>query len=212
MDLTFGEKLKKLREEAGLTKQKITQLLNIPLKYLELLEQGEFEKMPGQVYIRGILKKYAKYLEVGEDILLADFDQETKAAKRSSDIGYQSLPSLKLRRFIVTPKLLGMVLGGLILVLVVSYLLYQLNFLVKPPKLIIYEPAGNIFIEQNLTVIKGQTEPGSKLTINGQQINIDKDGNFEQRIDLNQGLNSIKIQSTTRFEKSTSVTREILVR
>jgi len=50
------------------------------------------------------------------------------------------------------------------------------------------------------------------LTINGQPIYINEDGSFSQVINLNQGMNIIKIEATNRFEKSRSETRQILVK
>jgi hypothetical protein len=61
-------------------------------------------------------------------------------------------------------------------------------------------------------LFKGQAEPGVKLTINGQQSYIDKDGNFEQSISLFQGLNIIKVEAVNRFNKSSSQLRRIMLK
>jgi hypothetical protein len=83
----------------------------------------------------------------------------------------------------------------------------------SPPSLVLREPAQNDFVtEESLMIFKGQTEPGAKLTINGQQGYIDKDGNFEQTIGLVQGLNTISIEATNRFGKSSVEVRRIMLK
>jgi hypothetical protein len=113
---------------------------------------------------------------------------------------------------VITPKTLAWLVGTIAMVLVVGYLIYQLHFLISPPSLVIFEPAADVIVVSPEVFIKGQTEPGAKLTINNQLTNIDKDGNFEQAVNLNQGLNVVKIEATNRFRKSSSVVRQIMLK
>jgi len=209
---TFGEKLKKMREEAGLTIEKAIQLLNIQAKFLEQLERNEIEKLPADVYIRGFLKKYAKLLAIKPEVLLAEYEREVKISEHLSKNTHQSLPVLQSRRFFVTPKTIGVLAAIAAVIFVVGYLFYQLNFLMRAPKLAIYEPANDLTMEQSAITVTGQSEPGVKLTINGQEVYIDKDGGFSQEINLNQGLNLIVISAVNRFGKSSSETRKVLVK
>ncbi|TSC53904.1 MAG: cytoskeleton protein RodZ [Parcubacteria group bacterium LiPW_39] len=210
---SFGERIKKAREEADLTKEKVGQLLNIRVGYLEKLESGEFEKLPADVYTRGVLRKYAKILGTEPETLLAEYEKEIKIIRHLNKTKqHQSLPSLRSSRFIITPRTFSFLFLTLIFLLVAGYLFYQLYFLISPPALVIFEPAGDLVIQNTAITIKGKTEPGARLTINGQQIYIDKDGGFEQAVNLNQGLNSIKIEAMNRFEKTSSVVRQVMVR
>lgn len=210
---SFGEKLKNARKEAGLTKEKVAQLLNLPIKYLERLESGEMEKMPADVFTKGFLRKYAKLLEIDGEALAADYEKESRIVKHLRSQEHQALPVLRTRKFVITPKTLGYLAGAAILFLVVGYFFYQLHFLVSPPDLTVSEPSRTDFISADSEILfKGQTEPGAKLTINGQQSYIDKDGNFEQAVNLIQGLNVIKVEATNRFGKSSSETRRIMLK
>ncbi|HCX27977.1 MAG TPA: hypothetical protein DHI91_02450, partial [Candidatus Portnoybacteria bacterium] len=125
---------------------------------------------------------------------------------------HQALPYLRGRRFIITPRFFTAVLGLFILLVVGGYLFYQLHFLISPPRLSIFEPAEDLTTDQASLIIKGQAERGAQLTINGQVTYIDKDGNFEQPVNLIQGINSIKIEAANRFGKSRSVVRQIMLR
>ncbi len=209
---TFSEKLKKAREGAGLTKQKVAQLLNIQIKYLDWLEEGQIEKLPAEVYARGFLRKYAKILSVDPAALIDEYEREIKIIQPAAKKEYRSLPKLRERWFAITPKFLSLVLGVLVLVLAATYLLYQLNILISPPKLTVDEPASDLVTDKTVVIIKGKTEPGARLTINGQETYINKDGNFEQEINLSQGLNLINIEAANRFEKKSSIIKKVLVK
>lgn len=196
-----------------MTKEKVAQLLNLPIKYLERLEAGEIEKLPADVYSKGFLRKYAKLLEIDAKTLVAEYEKESRIASHLKSQAYQSLPILRSRRFVITPKTLSWGLGLIILFLVAGYFFYQLHFLLSPPSLRVLEPASADFITNSAFVfLKGQTEPGVKLTINGQQSYIDKDGNFEQAINLVRGLNVIKIEATNRFGKSSFEVKRIMLK
>ena len=210
---SFGEKLKKAREEAGLTKEKVSQLLSFPMRYLEWLEAGEIEKLPADVYSRGFLRKYAKILEIDSETLIFEYEKESRIAEHLKFQKHQFLPVLRSRRFVITPKTLSWLVGGLILFLIIGYFFYQLHFLLNPPNLNLFEPSSADFVAGASPVLfKGQTEPGAKLTINGQQLYIDKDGNFEQTINIVKGLNIIRVETTNRFGKSRSEVRRIMLK
>ena len=210
---SFGDQLKKAREEAGLTREKVSQLLSFPVRYLEWLEAGELEELPADVYSRGFLRKYAKILAIDSEALVVEYEKESRIAEHLKFQKHQFLPVLKYRRFIITPKTLGWLAGGVILFLIIGYFFYQLHFLLSPPSLNLFEPAEIDFVaSNNFILFKGKTEPGIKLTINGQQSYIDKDGNFEQTISMVQGLNIIKVEATNRFGKSSSEVRRIMLK
>ena len=209
----FGEKLKKMRENLGMGLEKAAQLLNTQVKYLEKLEQGEMETLPAEVYMKGLLRRYAKILEVDEAALLVEYGKELNIARYLSKAAvHRSLPSLRSPRLIITPKTMSLIFGGLLFFFVIGYLVYQLNFLISPPKLILEQPAGDLATNEKTLEIIGQTDSGSRLTINGQEVYIDKDGRFRQMVNLNEGLNSLKIEVANRFNKSQSILRQIMVR
>ncbi len=210
---SFGGKLKKAREEAGLTKEKVVQLLNWPGRYLERLERGEIDKLPPDVYSKGFLRKYAALLGLPEEALVAEYEKEAKIVRHLHSQTHQSLPQLAVRRLVITPQTLGWLGGAIVAFFVLGYLGYQLHFLVSPPALTVSEPAAaELTVESAPILLKGQTEPGSKLTINGQLTYIDKDGNFEQSVNLDKGLNVIKIEATNRFGKSSVETRQVMLK
>jgi len=209
----FSEKLKKAREEAGLSKEKVCQMTGFQLRHLEELESSDFEKMPADVYSKGFLRKYAKILDIDPDILVLEYEKEIKIVrhlnKKNSE--HQSLPVLSQARFVITPKTLGLAVGAVIFLFIAGYLGYQLHFLISPPSLSISEPVSDVITQSLVITVRGETEPTAKLLINGQIAYLEKDGSFSQEVTLNQGLNIIKVEAINRFEKKNSIVRQVVL-
>jgi transcriptional regulator with XRE-family HTH domain len=58
----IGRRLKAKREELGLTLEQVQAETKIRRRYLEALEAGKAEPIPGEVYVRGFLRFYANFL------------------------------------------------------------------------------------------------------------------------------------------------------
>lgn len=56
--------LKQIRLDSGKTLNQVSSDLKIRKKYLVALEEGDFDILPGEVYVRGYLKLYLDYLNV----------------------------------------------------------------------------------------------------------------------------------------------------
>ena len=63
--MSVGAELREARERAGLTPGDISERTKIQLYKIEALENDELERLPGGIYLKGIVRAYAK--EVGID-------------------------------------------------------------------------------------------------------------------------------------------------
>lgn len=70
----FGERLKRERELREVTLEEITQATRIGPRFLEALENEQWEKLPGGVFNRGFVRSIAHYLGLDEEALLAEYD------------------------------------------------------------------------------------------------------------------------------------------
>lgn len=70
----IGQELKQAREEKGLSMEELTAKTMIAKKYLRALEDGEFGVFPGEVYLKGALRKYAGELDLDADALVARYN------------------------------------------------------------------------------------------------------------------------------------------
>jgi len=64
---TLGTYLKNAREARGLDLREAAQQTRISHAYLVAIEKEDFAKLPGEVFVKGFLRNYAKFLGVGED-------------------------------------------------------------------------------------------------------------------------------------------------
>jgi cytoskeletal protein RodZ len=71
---TFGERLKREREMREVTLDEITSATRIGSRFLEALENEEWEKLPGGVFNRGFVRAIARYLGLDEEAFLAEYD------------------------------------------------------------------------------------------------------------------------------------------
>ena len=70
----FGERLKRERELREVTLEEITSATRIGPRFLEALENEEWEKLPGGVFNRGFVRSVARYLGLDEESFLAEYD------------------------------------------------------------------------------------------------------------------------------------------
>jgi cytoskeletal protein RodZ len=80
---TFGERLKRERELREVSLKEVTAGTRIGSRFLEALENEQWEKLPGGVFNRGFVRAIARYLGLDEENLLAEYDMAH---------GEQSLP------------------------------------------------------------------------------------------------------------------------
>jgi cytoskeletal protein RodZ len=83
----FGERLKRERELREVTLDEINSATRISNRFLEAMENEDWEKLPGGVFNRGFVRSVARYLGLDEEALLAEYDmahgaQEQAAPKR----------------------------------------------------------------------------------------------------------------------------------
>jgi cytoskeletal protein RodZ len=63
---TLGEYLRASREALGIDLRDAAQRTRISINYLRALEDQDFSRLPGEVFVRGFLKNYSKFLQLDE--------------------------------------------------------------------------------------------------------------------------------------------------
>jgi transcriptional regulator with XRE-family HTH domain len=77
---TLGEYLRKAREAKDIDIRDAAQQTRISINYLKALEEENFAKLPGDVFVKGFLKSYGKFLKLDEAEMLMRFaDLKPKA-------------------------------------------------------------------------------------------------------------------------------------
>ena len=122
-----------------------------------------------------------------------------------------SLPSIKRSPLTVTPKRIGLVLSIIAIALIFGYFWHQLSYLINPPGIKLAQPSSDLTIREKAIEISGQTEPDVYLTVNGQELYVDKKGYFSGIVNLDSGLNILKFEAKDRSGKISTVMRRIMV-
>lgn len=70
---TLGEELKAAREAKGYTLRQIAEKTRISHMFLKALEEDDYEVIPGDIFVTGFLRTYAKELGLNEKEMLAKY-------------------------------------------------------------------------------------------------------------------------------------------
>lgn len=71
-----GYTLRQERERQELSIDDIEQGTSIRAVYIEAIENGEYDKLPGNVYTKGFIKNYAKFLCLDPDAIVKEFTND----------------------------------------------------------------------------------------------------------------------------------------
>jgi len=74
----FGAHLKSERELRGVTIDEVASKTKIHARYLHALENNQFEKLPGEVFINGFIRSMAKVIGADENELLSAYSDIIK--------------------------------------------------------------------------------------------------------------------------------------
>ena len=119
-------------------------------------------------------------------------------------------PIKKARMFVINPKKISSILFIIFLIAIVWYFSREITFLTAAPDLEINSPFTDLIVNEESFKIVGKTDPTAFLTINDREIFIEKDGNFNNLINLVAGVNLIKIKAENRFGKTNEIIRRII--
>jgi cytoskeletal protein RodZ len=67
--LQIGQLLKEEREERSISLSDVSEALYVRKSVVAALESGRWELLPHQVYVKGYVKQYARYLGMDRDFL-----------------------------------------------------------------------------------------------------------------------------------------------
>ena len=73
---TLGEELKKAREERGVTLRNISESTHIGMRFLQAIETDTYDELPGGIFDRSFVRKFAKHVGLDEEEVLTRYDQQ----------------------------------------------------------------------------------------------------------------------------------------
>lgn len=77
----LGERLRQEREMRGVSLDEIAKATRISQKFLQALEENDFDALPAPVFVTGFLRSYASHLGMDADSLVAEYEAVKKPLK-----------------------------------------------------------------------------------------------------------------------------------
>ncbi|HBO99569.1 MAG: Transcriptional regulator, XRE family [Candidatus Uhrbacteria bacterium GW2011_GWF2_41_16] len=207
---TFGDRLRSLRHDSNYTLDQVAEETKIQRRYLQAFESNRFCDLPEPVYARHFLKTYVKQLGGDPSYFLARFEKE----RGTCDLVHSlRLPRKKIRarQFLVSYHVWQAGIGLLLFTAFMGYIGSHIRTLLEPPAITIFEPNDNLSTEEAIVTVRGKTEPGVELAVNGKKILPEPDGSFATEIALERGMNMVTVEGVTKHSRKTAVYRRVVL-
>jgi len=205
----LGTKLRLAREAEHLPLNALALRTGIPLKYLDAIERSCYQELPSDVYVKNFLRIISQMLHLSLERVLELYERERRVAGHQQN---QAPPTaLPEPRIVNVSRLARNIAVGLGVAGLLVYLGLKVQTVVEAPELTLSSPTQDFVTTTPTVLVEGATEPESAVRINGQEVFLNTDGRFSERIDLQPGLNVIKISSAKERSREQVVFRQVIV-
>lgn len=208
---TVGEILKKARIEKKYTLEIIEKQIKIRKKFLSALEENQWNKLPSLPYIKGFIRNYSNFLGLQGDEMLAIFRRQYQFDEED-DLLPEGITKPLNEPFIrFTPQTIVATLSFLLLAVFFIYLSTQYRSFTSAPSLTITKPIEGETLTTDTIRISGKTDADAVLEVNNKKIALKDNGEFATELTLSPGINTIIIESVSKYGKRKTVTRTISI-
>ncbi len=113
---SIADTLRLARKQHGQDLRTVSQVLRIRHAYLEAIEKGEFDQLPGAAYAIGFLRTYAEFLGLDGEQIAERYKREIQGAEPKLDlvfpepVGHNRIPGGAI--VLISVVLLGLAYGG----------------------------------------------------------------------------------------------------
>jgi cytoskeletal protein RodZ len=187
--LTVGDILRKAREKQNIKLSDVEKQTRVRTKFLESIENNDWNFFSSKIYITGIIKNYSDYLGLDSKKVLAFFRRDYE---KQEEVKFKTRVSLRY----LTPETRKVILimVSLMVLFFGVYFGYQLKLYFSPPNLIILAPQKTTFVIENNIKVVGKTDKEAAVTIFGERVYQDKNGVFVYNFPLKIGTNELVIE------------------
>jgi cytoskeletal protein RodZ len=206
---TIGNMLREKRIELNKTLEDIEKDIKIRKKFLSSIESDDYMSLPSRVYAEGFVRRYGKYLGFSEREITAFFHRQMSEPSKASILPKKSDTTLEENKLRLTPTKFLAILLSIFLLFFAGYFLYQYRTLQFPPKLEISSPKENFETIESRVEVIGSTDSDATVSVQGVSVLVRDDGKFFDQVTLEKDETMITIIATSRYGKSTTVTRTV---
>lgn len=206
-DKNLGELLGEIAGSRGVTPEKLSELTNIPKRYITALFENDIRNMPAAPYVRGYLTKIASVLGVDSEPLHEGYRRLNLKTSGREDF-------LPKNRFALAKSRKGMALLAGALLIAGYFGSVRLNAALGIPSIDINLPAkvdDRDFLEtrEAIYTVEGKIDAKDSISINNEAIPTDGSGRFIKEITLDKGLNTFEIRVKRFLGRETTIIRKV---
>lgn len=203
---TLSEYLREIRTALHLTPEQAAERVGIKLRFLQALESGEFKQLPPDVYVMGFLRQLAELYAADGALLVEQYKKEKIIVNQMSQRPWRGpqWATGRLRQLVITPKVISIGVGTAFVLITVAYIIWQVAAINKTPALELYQPKDRELIAGSVVVVRGKTDPDMNVTVNGQTVFVDSNGNFQTQLGIEAGPKQLAIVASNKFDKTTT--------
>lgn len=189
----------------GLTAGKLSELTGVSERFLESLIEDKFEALPSLPYTRGYLMKIADVLGLDGEELFNEYLKDNEAVKRSGRDDRFPANRFERPRFTGKVVVLSLVVLGVLL-----YVFLKIFLFTGRDGLLLQNLDENITYSNEPTfTVSGKVDDSYELTLNGEKIYSDKNGDFTAQIELGEGFNTLVFGTKKFLGREKTVTKQV---
>jgi len=201
----FGTVLKEERERHNLSLNQLEKETKIKKSYLLALENQTWDKLPEYPIVVGFVRLISSQLGVKQNNLVALLRRDyppTNLVKKVS-------PPREVFLKGVTPKVWGVMVAVLFLLIGAAYLVFQYVDYNRNPKLVLTTPVEGTTVKPGTKInIEGQTDEDASVFFNNQAMYLDRGGVFKTEYIVVETI-ELSVTAVSRAGKKTEIRREV---
>jgi cytoskeletal protein RodZ len=210
---TIGDLLKEKRKERKLTIEQIAEFTKIRVEYLKALEETDYSVFTSEVYVKGFLKNYTKFLGINSEHALALYRRENIVKVPKNDTSFFGKFKDRTTRLVITPNRIIATISAILLIILVIYLSTYIGKVLRKPELKLTTPIEatgegtfTYTTQGDQVQISGELDTASKVTINGQEVGPANMTNFTKTFTMDTSPTNYMIKAVSPFGRETEMT------
>jgi|GEM_PF-1664069 len=212
-EISLGAYLHHVRQQRGISLEKVTEKTKILPHLLKALEEDNYSSLPPSAFLKGMIRKYARFLKLDPEKVIHLYQKSNGRRLVSGKYDLPPQNRFLIKQFNIFPilkKSLLYFLRSAFFILLGIYFLYEGFLFLLPPRIILTSPLTDFSTSQAKLLLTGKVKRGKVLYLKDREIPLGADGSFQEEIILSPGLNKIRLRAINNLGKTTSATRNII--
>jgi cytoskeletal protein RodZ len=201
----LGEILSEARKKKHISQSRAAADLLIKKEHIEALENQNWSDLPEPTFVKGFLKTYANYLSLDPVHVLAIYRREFDESKFQKP---HRNPRAEKRLFLTPSRIINLIFI-LAIAIFIAYIVITFSSVLSAPKLEVISPSADETTSVPVVQIVGKADSEATVSIEGQFVPVDSQGNFSKEYPLSEGKNVIEVIAAKRLSPKAKITRTI---